>query len=188
MAEALDIVSLETARAALSLGRTDVSKQPDLERLISAASQVVEDHAGVVIKRSITESHDGVNYALTLRHYPVVAITAATVDGTAMTAGQLADYIVPTDNYGQVEGNYARPIYPNGLSITYTAGRFDAVADVTGYWREACLIQLRHMWQHYQEQVGEVNEFDTAAVAGTQAGPARGLLTYLHGSTMPGLA
>lgn len=188
MAEAHDIVTLETARQALSLGLTDVSRNADLERVISAASTIVEDHAGIVIKRQFTETHDGRSYYLTMRQRPVVSVDAATVDGTALSAGELAEYVVPSDNYGQLEGNYSRPSKPSGLSITYTAGRFADTDAVTGYWREAALIQIRHQWQHYQEAVGEVNEFDTAAVARIQAGPARGLLAHLHGHVMPGLA
>ena len=182
---ATDLISLAEARAALGLGRGDTSNNPALERLISAASDLIDAHMGCGVLREVVETSEGGTYRLQLKHWPVDSITSVTVDGATIDT---SDWVVPSDSYGEVIGNLHRPAVPHRMVVTYQAGRFADTASVSGLFKEGCLIQLRHTWQNYQEQLGEVNEFDTAAIARTQAGPARNLFEHFAGAHLPGLA
>lgn len=182
---ASDLVTLDEARSALGLGRGDTAQNPAISRLIGSATELIEAHMGYGVQREVVETSDGGQYRLQLQAWPVVSITSVTVDGTAVTT---EDWVISLPNYGEVVGNLHRPSGPQEMVITYQAGRFADTASVSDLWKEGCMIQLRHQWQNYQEQTGEVNEFDTAAIARTQAGPARNLFEHFAGAHLPGLA
>ena len=180
------LVTLAEARAALRLGREDTTLDAELGRIIDSATELIETHFGVGIQRSFTEAHWGQTNVLWLNRYPVVSLTAVTVDGVAL--GDLSHYVLPSDTFGAMYGHAHRPSKPKGCVVQYVAGNFATASAVSAHWKEGALMQIRHMWRPYQENTGEVNEFDTAQVSTNTAGLARGLMAHFHGNHLPGLA
>lgn len=189
-----DLVTVFEARAALRLGFEDTTLEPELGRLITSASRLIDSHFGAMVTRTVTaEKHDAPRFGryLQLRQSPVSSITSVTVDGVALAAtgyqlieGDFQEYLARVSGYRPISWSSARL---QGISVTYVAGRYASTAAVPALVKDACIVQLRHMWRPTQHGVGDVNEFDTAAVAQITAGMARGLKGmlgefYRHGA------
>jgi hypothetical protein len=121
--------SLTDLKPWLSFAATDVAHDAMLEVRANAVTEEIERETGrVFVSRSITQVLDGTGTSvLTLRGYPVTAISAFTLNGTT----------VPTDDYvldseaGLLTRKYATvttdsaAVWWRGVgnySITYTAG------------------------------------------------------------------
>ena len=178
-----DIVAIQEARSALRLGREDVALEPELTRLITSASRLIDHHFGCMVVRTVTsELHDDPGSPfLALRSGPVSSITSVTVDGTALTSGQTQKYV---GGYGElicrVSSYVPAPWYSRrlqGISVTYVAGRYATTSAVPALVKDACLLQLRHMWRPTQHGVSVQpdSEFDLAVASTGQQGMARGL-------------
>ncbi len=178
-----DLVTVAEARAALRLGREDLALQPELERLITSATRLIDQHFGAMVVRTVTSElhNDPVVPYLHLRQGPISSVTSVSVDGVALTSGQ---YQVVQGGYQEMlcrVASYQPTLWLSrrlqGISVTYVAGRYATTSAVPAIVKDACMVQLRHLWRPTQHGVtsADVNEYDTAAVAPTSAGLARGL-------------
>ena len=148
--ETFDVgASLVTVDEAISHLRAAgvVTSYADLEQLqwlCLVASEAVERDLGrAVIRRTVTEIHDG-SRVLVLGSTPVASITALTVDGTAVVA---ADYAVDLTagvlySAGGSFG-YGRQV----VSVTYVAGYTDPPRII----RKVALNAVQGMWQASQQ-------------------------------------
>jgi len=182
-----DIVTIAEARGAIRLGFDDVSLEPELTRIITSASRLIDHHFGCMVVRTVTaELHDDpCRPLLQLRQGPVSSITTVTVDGTALTAGQTQ---IVAGGYGEticrVNSYTPAPWYSRrlqGISVTYVAGRYATTSVVPAVVKDACILQVRHMWRPTQHGLAEnvAGEYDTAATAGVPSGLARGVKQLL---------
>lgn len=188
-----DLVSAAEARSALVLGAEDVSLQDELARLITSASRLIDTHFGAMVAREVTEKHDPPRNGLylQLRQSPISSITSVTVDGVAVDSsgyqiveGGYGEFLARVSGYTPVWWQSARL---QGITVVYQAGRYATTSVVPSIVKDACVVQLRHMWRPTQYGAGTVNEYDTAAVATDTAGLARGLKGmlaefYRHGA------
>lgn len=188
-----DILTTLEARHALRLGLEDVTLEPELARLITSASRLIDSHFGAMVVRTVTaEKHNAPRSPyLQLRQSPVSSITSVTLDGTALAStgyqlieGGYQEFLARVSGYTPVGWVSARL---QGISVTYVAGRYATTSVVPAVVKDACVVQLRHMWRPTQHGVGDVNEFDTAAVGQITAGLARGVRQmlaefYRHGA------
>lgn len=188
-----DLITTAEARAALVLGFEDVSLQAELERLVTSASRLIDTHFGAMVVRTVTEKHDPPRHMpyLQLRQNPISSVTSVTVDGTVLAStgyqiieGGYGESLARVSGYVPIAWTSARL---QGITVVYVAGRYATTAAVPALVKDACVLQLRHMWRPTQYGAGTVNEFDTAAVGGVTAGLARGIKGmlaefYRHGA------
>ena len=126
------------ANAKLWLGVTNTSDDPLLTRLVSAASQFVQEFIGRYILTapySFTVSGRG-GFKAILPNYPVTAVSSVTVDGQAIPAstGPLSPGYT-FDAYQVYLNGYAFNAGINNVTIAYTAGYATAPLDI----EQACL-------------------------------------------------
>jgi hypothetical protein len=191
VANALDVLTLDEARSALRLGQTDVELLPELERLITSASLLLDSHIGPIVQRTVVEYHDRPpGTTLTLNTGPVASITSVVEDGVTLPA---SSYLLRRDGdtaHGQIErvmSAVSSPwlaIRPQGIVVTVVAGRMTSTTDssaLAAHCKAGAVLQLQHMWRPYQHGAGVVSEFDTAAVATITQGLGRGVLEHFHG-------
>lgn len=100
---------------------------------------------GPIVRRSLTERVDSTGSgALMLSHTPVASVTSIVgTGGSTVTAYDLSPGAGIV--YGVGSGAY---------DVTYVAGRFDAVADVTDDISTAVLIIAKHLWETRRGQAG----------------------------------
>jgi len=105
------------------LGNTTRFTDDQLTEIISAAELEIEGILGrAFITRTVTaEKHlgDG-STVLRVKKRPIVAVTAATVDGTALTASQITDLVIDWDG-GRVK-HVSGWTWEKTCTITYTHG------------------------------------------------------------------
>lgn len=188
-----DLITTAEARAALVLGAEDVSLEPEMERLVTSASRIIDTHFGAMVARAVTEKHDPPRNGLylQLRQSPILSVTSVTVDGTLLAStgyqiveGGYGEFLARVSGYTPIWWQSARL---QGITVVYQAGRYATTAAVPALVKDACVLQLRHMWRPTQYGAGTVNEFDTAAVGQVTAGLARGIKGmlsefYRHGA------
>jgi hypothetical protein len=159
MANAIDIISLAEAKAALNI--TASTWDTELATYVTAASQAIDRLCGPVITRTITgETHHGGRHSIWLRHTPVVTISsiveydgtvATTLAAETNTAKTANDYAIDlaTGRVTRRQSNFASrfPIGMNNVVVTYTAGRGAAADD---RFKLACSLILANIWRGEQ--------------------------------------
>jgi hypothetical protein len=171
-----DLLSVSEAKRVLRIDVADSDEDDLLPVYITAASEMLDEHIGPTVVRSVTtEVHDGLNRAQTgyrnaliLRHRPVMSIGALTVDGVALT--QTDDYHAdpyPIDDslfsgvlrrrWGNVTGAWD---YGTGnILCTYSTGRVLATSNVSARFKRACGLVLENLWRDREVGVEDLGEF-----------------------------
>ena len=100
------------------------------------------------MRRSVTESYDGGQYALILRSTPVVSVTSVIDSGVTLTA---LDYTLDTGAgilyRGTTSYRTGFTVGRNSVEVTYVAGYANPPAVV----RLAALNLIQSMWQQSQQ-------------------------------------
>lgn len=186
MADTLDVLTLAEGKAAVKVGSGDSSHDTDLAALITAVSRRLDQCAGPVVVRTITdELHDGNVDSIWLRSYPVTSITTVTeYDGTTATVltqetvgTQPASGYLP-DRYDPAPSLYngrlirraggADWCFPYGrlnVKVTYVAGRYSATATVDSRFKIAAEIMLQNLWRADLETALLNDEYDVPSQA-----------------------
>lgn len=138
------LISVDDAAAAVGQGTTlSQAKRDELQLHIAAASAVVEDITGPLVKSTRTATRDGGRPAVVLPHTGVT-VSSVTVDGTALAASA---YVVDS-GAGVIYA--ASGVFASGRAnvvVAYTTG--DNV--IPPQARLACREQVKFLWQvHYQ--------------------------------------
>lgn len=126
-----------TTRAAFKeyLQITNTTDDALIDRLVLAVSelvaQVLQRDVGAIV--SFTEIYDGSgNIRQVLRNYPVVAVSAVSINGQAQTSA--GSSVTATgyrfDRYGLILNGNVFPIGIQNITVTYTAGNAAVPADV----------------------------------------------------------
>ena len=187
---ATDIVSVERAKQALDLSPADVRKSDVLATAITAVSQLIDDVAGPIVHRTVTDVLDsppGTRLHLTLA--PVASITSVKVydSGTLETltaetlttaGGYLADLhnrIDPdrtTARASQVlrrRSSWSDQSWDQGtrIEVVYVAGRYATTAACAGSRFElAAMLALKSSWRAWEQSAVQVAPGEFVVPAG----------------------
>lgn len=174
-ADPLDVITLAEAKSALNIGTTISKHDAELEGWITAVSNRLDRLVGPVVKRTITaELHDGGTGVVFTRFHPVDSVTSVTEyeDGIGTTLTAETTLTAPQDGYLLRYGRSIRrrslgadatfPCGRSNVSVTYSAGRFTATADVTYRYRKAAGLILANLWRSQQESRSQYDEFSVA--------------------------
>lgn len=155
MADDLDILTLAEGQAAIN----DSTPTTELASYITSVSRRIDDLCGPVVKRLVTEQHDGGGSEVWLRKWPVLSVaTASQTDYTTATILALESNSAKTANDYLLEGSKgilrrrssgSDAAFPTGrqnVVITYYAGRYDTTATVDEKFKRAAALFLRHVW------------------------------------------
>lgn len=186
MADTLDILTIEEARAAVGLSVTDVSQDTPLARYNTAAARLLDQRVGPTVARTATESYNGGRCYIRLRQRPAKAITSITeyaggptgVVLSAITAGSQAanGYYPepyrpdPTLFSGKVvrRSGVADYVFPYGRAnvvVVYSAGRYSATTACDARFKHAASICLENLWRDREQTAGSFGEFDVPRVS-----------------------
>lgn len=178
--DTLDVVSLEEAKVALSIGSADDTAGADLARLITAVSRRLDDGIGPVVRRAATHRASGGRRILELPLGPVYSVTSVTeYQGTsAVTVTEETLGTSPSDGWAgerydpdptlysgllvRRSGGSDMCWYPGqgNVQVVYTAGRAADTSAVDARHKEAAILMLRNLWRSYETSVGGVDEYD----------------------------
>lgn len=180
----LDVLSLVDATTALGYRSGDPSKMGRLESLVTAVSTRLDELVGPIVRRTVTEHHDGGCSEILLRRRPVASITSVTEYAagvatvlTAETVSAAGTYVAPgdPDNDGLLSGTVVRrsgfadawfPAGRGNVVVVHVAGRYASTADVAGTrYHEAALLMLRTAWQSDLNSTTVVGEYEVPQMA-----------------------
>ena len=185
----LDIVTL--AETKTHLNKTNTTDDAELAGFISAASEKVDEIAGPVVQRSVTETYSGGyprgEVQLVLRKRPVVSVTSVTQNAVVMDPSlyslnvQLGVLTRVTSYTGGLFRTWFLPGTDN-IVVVYTSGRVVDTASVAAAFpklRMACLELVAHWWRNTQ--------LGRSTNRGTQLGgdDSSSYLTQGHGFAVP---
>lgn len=127
------------ARAVPPLDNTTKYPDADIEAVRQSVEEALEDACGVsFIQRTATDTLDGnAGTDIVLDRSRVSAVTAASIDGTALTASELADLAVYPDGTIYNPAGWTRG--RRNVSITYTHGH----ATIPGRVKRAAIMLTR---------------------------------------------
>lgn len=165
MADTLDVLTLDEAKAALNI--TGATFDTELASYITAVSQRLDDICGPIVQRTVTdEAHDGGTPVIWPYLAPVASIVSVVeyVSGTdsalaAETPATSGDYVLA--NAGTINSQirrrsgWATQAFAAGtgnILVTYVAGRFATTAVVAPKFKQAAAIFLSHLWRFEQGQ------------------------------------
>lgn len=179
------LVSVEDAIEHLGWRSQDTAQNRDMLRLyIAAATPVIEDIVGAVIKRTMTQYADGGRTGVALWERPDEIISVE-VDGTEVT-----DYVANKQAAIVYRGKYGEQFAEGRqvVKITYTTGASQIAPNLQLAVREL----VRHLWQVGQQVMeGQPAEYGQRPMGTTPSGfavPKRVLELCASTYSLPGTA
>ncbi len=166
----LDVLDSTEALAAISEPSADTTL---LAAYVSAVSLHLDEIAGPVVQRSVTDTHDGGRSSVWLTGRPVSSITTVVEDGTTLTTSdwharrRSSDSTLFTGEVVRVSGDSAIT-WTSGLDkvvITYVAGRFADTASVDERFKDAARLLLQNAWRAQQHAVRGLDEYDVPSTS-----------------------
>ena len=166
MADTLDVLTLDEAKAAINMTAANDQHEGELELFITAVSRRFDELIGPVVNRTVTEYHDGGVSIIWPYQTPVSTVTSLTEwDGSAST-------VLTADAFGVagVTDGYlleSSPSYVHGtrlirrsggtntyfttgsrsIQLVYVAGRAATTEDVDSRIKAAAGMVLRRAWK-----------------------------------------
>lgn len=179
------LISFDDAAKSLQWRDSDRAENGDMLRLyIAAATPIIEDIAGAVLARTITQPADGGKTGIALWERPE-EVTSVTIDGAEYTGfvSNLNAAIVYYDRHGSR--------FPSGrqiVTVTYTTGASQIAPNIQLGTREL----VRHLWQIGQQAVeGGFTEYGQTPMGRTPSGfavPKRVIELVSPSYSLPGTA
>lgn len=164
------LVGLAEVKKHLNIPADDTTRDDELRGFILSASAVVEDVVGVAAKRTIVETNSGGERHIVLTHRPVISVSAVSIDGDAVDAG---DYTVSPS--GLLAHRHRRwPAGFHNVETTYIAGRAAMPANILDATKELIRINWR------PQQGGNYSAFDGGG--GDDFGVSGGVEASLQGT------
>jgi len=158
-ADAGGIISLADARAALGIQAANTTKDEDLRAFLAAATPIMEDLCGPLLRKTRVETYDGGTSQINLLFAPLLSITSITESygasyvraitaqdifsgGSLDTFGYSVDLVtgIVTRRAAGVAINFATG--KRNVQITYVSGR----AVIGGNILLATRLLVRHLW------------------------------------------
>jgi hypothetical protein len=181
-ATAIDLVSLDEARAALNVQDVDWSLDSELESYITAVSQRLDDLCGPIVKRTVTdEQYPGGGRSIVLRQAPasptaaseIISVTeyasgtAQTLTAEGLTTSTATDYdFDPTTGILHRRSTWSDGTFgAQRVKVTYLAGRYDDTFSVAPKFKQAAVIMLSHLWRA-EQGVGGSSTFGVQEATG----------------------
>lgn len=168
MADTLDIISLNEAKAAVNIDTSNTTYDNELAAYITGVSRRIDTLCGYVVKRTISnETHYcGAAPFIDVRHPPISSVTSCTEydqDGTSTSLTGETVSSKPTDAY-LIDITAEAPFriyrrsqggpytFPAGGSVvvTYVAGRYATTAAVDEVFKRGAAIMFSHLWRREQ--------------------------------------
>jgi len=188
-ADPRQLVSLADTKRHLNIPLARTTDDEELRGFVLAATEVIENHVGAVVRTTHTETFDGGRESLTLSHAPVLSVTSVTESGTEVDAGGY---------WLDAEAGILRRVLSGvpycwrygvgNIDVEYVAGRSSVAANIS----RAALIIIKHMWETQRgvgggrPQLGETELVTASAGGSTFSVPRRAL--ELLGDPVPGVA
>lgn len=157
---ALDIITV--AELKTHLNKSNATDDTELAFFVTTASAKIDELAGPVIQRSVTQIFSGgTGWKRTesLRQTPVVSVTSVTESGNVLDPSlYTVDLVTGVFTRGPTGGAYRTPFPPgtNNIVVVYIAGRTTAAAGSSQLasdaptLRLACLELAAHWWRTTQ--------------------------------------
>jgi uncharacterized phiE125 gp8 family phage protein len=142
---ATDVITLAEAKEQLNI--TSTADDAELAGFISGVSEAVEDYAGAVVQRTVTETFDGGRSTVLLTRTPVASVTSVTDNGTVLDA---SGYEVSKSGVlTRVAGQGTLPFLPGtqSVEVVYVAGVAASTAAAPWRVKLAAKIILQHLWE-----------------------------------------
>lgn len=138
------IFSLEDGKAQLNIPPATTAYDAEIAEFIRATTAVVERYTGQIVRTAYTETFDGGQCRLMLRHYPVLSITSVTENGTILdpsgyTFTPASGLLIRIN--GLVEWSFLPGV--QNVTVAYIAGTTTTTPNV----RQAASIILQHLWE-----------------------------------------
>lgn len=155
------LLSLADAKAHLNI--TGTGSDDELREYLEAATAVIEERIGPVVRRAYSEQFNGGGCRIYLRRTQVLTVTALTRISDGSTPVSLSELNINTDRGVITRKNGSA--FPTGqMSITYTAGR----TYVDPSWTLAAKHILAHNWESQLGNLPSIqgSEPDYVAAAG----------------------
>lgn len=160
MADTLDLLTLDEAKALLSIPSSNTDSDDDVARVVTAVSRKLDELCGPVVNRTVTaETYDGSTPSVRVKRAPVFSFTTVTeYDGTAaqvLTAESNVTKTATNYLYDNVTNrlwrrsngaDYCFPAGRRNVVLTYTAGRYTSTATVDARFKQAAGIIVKHLW------------------------------------------
>ena len=156
------IISLADGRTALQMSPTDTSKDDDVRFYISAATPIMEDIVGSILRTTRTETFDGGSPQIGLLWAPVISVSSVVESWGAnfhltLTAQDIftgtgaGPWGYTIDSGGIMTRRSAGVVVPfapgrRNIQVTYVSGR----TIVTGNLLLATRVLVRHLWEQDQ--------------------------------------
>jgi hypothetical protein len=129
-----------------------IASEADIDQLqwlcVVATDAVERDLGRTIVRRSITETHDGGRGEIVLRQTPVVSVTSINEAGTVLSA---SDYVVNTSTGILYRGSGISSWWfawgRQNIAVTYVAGYTNPPPVV----RKVALNTVQGMWQESQQ-------------------------------------
>lgn len=152
MADTLDVLTLNEAKAAVNIQTTNVDFDAELEQQVTAVSRMIDAACGPVVQRTITaELHDGNTTVIWPRYTPVASVTLVrSASGGTITTVTAVAFGGTGDGY-TLTGN--RLTHSSGrwtgsqVELTYVAGRYATTAAVDARFKTCAASVLRRLWK-----------------------------------------
>lgn len=151
-----DLTTLENVKGYLGLTDSVEARDDLLQRIITAASALIESILGRTIANDeYTETRNGNGTAtMVAKYYPVTAVSSLTVDGTEIhVAVSQTDSGYLYDEDGFYLRGYLFSKGVKNVSISYTAGYSETPADI-----EDMCIELVAKKYKYREHIGQASK------------------------------
>lgn len=181
MSVVTDVLTLDATKRAIRAALNTSVQDDRYEGLITGASQWLDRMCGPVVRRTVTEYHDGGQPWIWMRACPLSSITSVAeyVAGTSTTVtaesvsaagGYLAEADSTLEPAGLLTGrlwrrySFAEYRWASGrgnIAVTAVAGRYATTAAVAGSrFEQAALILVKWLAQTYATQVAQPGGYD----------------------------
>jgi hypothetical protein len=164
---------------------TSDADREQLQWLCMVASDAVERDLGrLILRRSVTETYDGVGEQIVLRQHPVISVTTVVESGTTLTG---TDWVLNTSRGSLYRGTSTNELWwesgRQNVTVTYVAGYADPPRSV----REVALGTVQELWQASQQAehplLDETTGLAVQSAASALPGPLRGAYRRLRASS-----
>lgn len=159
----LDWITVTEAKLALNIQASDTSQDTEVGSYVTAVSLRLDDLAGPVVQRSVTERHHGGRAWFYPNKTPLLSVTSVTEHTRGVPLALTVETLttLPADGYlldqGEVHDTVVRrrksgadasfPAGERNVVLVYVAGRYADTASVDAKFKQAAAKMLTMLWR-----------------------------------------